>query len=119
MKTYTEVTINGTLGGSIWMPSVTCGKYFKLSNQQYPFGGLHGKATLRDMVLCATNDGDFQSCSIAEATVTFTRTRETATGRIVRRRTMDIRQFPSVADCVLAEGSDEYWAVLDCFTEAC
>ena len=57
MKAHTEITVSGTLGGSIWMPAVTCGKYFELSNQQYPFGGLHGKATLRDMVLRATNDG--------------------------------------------------------------
>lgn len=29
--------------------------------------------------------------------------------RITRRRDIDIREFPSVADCVVEFESDEYW----------
>lgn len=117
-----RVTISGTIAGEIWMPGATCGKTFAASNDEYPHNagtidGVSVPATLRDMVLHVTNDGDFQSCSIIDATVTFERTERTRTGIVTRSRHMDIRQFPSVADCVVALESDKYWAGVDCFSE--
>ena len=106
------------------MPAIVCGKPFKASDAQYPFTSTinqdrHGdRPTLRDMVLHVTNDGDFKSCSIADGTVEFRRVRTLPNGeRLTRTRTMDIRSFPSVADCVVEEDSDDYYAILDCFAE--
>lgn len=98
------------------MPSVTCAKEFSLAESDFHYSD-GSRPTIREMVLRATNDGDFQSCNILDATVTFKRSRVTATGTVVRTRHMDIRQFPSVSDCVTAFESDEYFAGLDCFAE--
>ncbi len=103
-----HVTISGTYGGPIWMPMAVCSKYFKVSSQDYSAGD-----TLRDIVLRLTGDGDFRSAVIADATVTFTRSRRTATGVVSRVRHMDIRQFPSVADCVVEFDSERYWEIVD------
>ena len=119
--THYEVTVHGTIAGKIWMPAATCGKRFSLTDKPGPWGDFHyadgEKASLRDMILKATNDGDFQSCHVIDATVTVKRITQTLTGQITRTRHMDIRQFPSVADCVVALDSDEYYAGLDCFAE--
>lgn len=121
--TTTEVQIIGTIGGRIWMPACVCSKQFKVSNLEYPYtalteNGRSVKATLRDMILMVTNDGDFQSCLIADATVVFIRTVVTASGTITRRRAMDIRQFPSVADCVVEFESDEHYEILDAYMDS-
>jgi len=69
------------------------------------------------MVLKATNDGDFRSCEVIDATVEFRRIRATANGQLVRTRYMDIRRFKSVLDCIAVFESDEYFAGLDCFAD--
>lgn len=114
--THTEVSITGTIAGQIWMPAATCGKHFTIDESDFRYSD-GSRPTLREMVLRATNDGDFQSCEIIDATVTFKRSTQTLTGTIVRTRHMDIRQFPSVADCVVELDSEAYWAGLDVFSE--
>jgi hypothetical protein len=116
MSSNTSVIISGIIGGKIWMPACTCAKSFKASNQKYPFTHYSdgSQPTLRDMVLHITNDGDFQDASIADAEVTFSRTKTLSNGeRVTRTRTMDVRKFPSVADCILEFESNEYFAVID------
>ena len=118
---HTSVEVRGIIAGRIWMPAATCGKPFKVLNQKYPHRAgddlQNERATLRDMVLRVTNNGDFQSCQVIDAQVTFRRTVQTTTGTKIRTRSMDIRQFPSVADCVVELESEEYFAGLDCFAE--
>ncbi len=119
--TITTVTVTGTIAGQIWMPAVTCGKTFKLTSQPGPWGDFHysdgSRPTLREMILRATGDGDFQSCQVIDATVRFERVTQTLTGSKTRTRNMDIRQFPGVADCVAELDSEAYWAGVDCFSE--
>ena len=104
------------------MPATVCGKQFTVTERDFSTTiGLDRKGnrpTLRDMVLKATNDGDFQSCEIADATVTFERTVYGETRTRTVKRHVDIRQFPSVADCVVAEDSERYYEIVDCFAEA-
>ncbi len=102
MQTYTEVTIEGYIIGNIWWPyGETFEKPVSISNRHYPFS-LDDPPTLREMVLRVTNDGDFQSASLADdSAVIFRRVRETASGtKIQRMRIMAAGQFASIADCV-------------------
>lgn len=119
--THTIITITGTVGGPIWMPSAICAKPFKYRSDDGSFAcnrhSDNSKPTLRDIVLEVTNDGDFQSAEVADATVTIERRTDGQTGSVTRRRSWDIRQFPSVADCVVGEGSDRYWEIVNCFSE--
>jgi hypothetical protein len=62
------------------------------------------------MVLHVTNEGDFQDCYIV-----VERTRQTLTRSVTHTRRMDIRSFPSVADCAIELDSEAYWAGADCF----
>ena len=121
MANTTTITLQGTIAGTIWMPAATCAKHFKVVDKPGPWGDFHysdgSRPTIREMVLKATNDGDFQSCSIIDATVTVERRTAGRNGETVRRRHFDIRQFPSVSDCVVELESDEYFAGLDCFGE--
>lgn len=119
---YKRVTISGTIGGSIWMPAVVCTKEFTANNDQWPYNaytedGKSVPATLRDMVLGITRDGDFQSCSIVDATVAFERSRVVGKRTITTVRYMDIREFPSVADCVVELDSEEYEDMVGCCQE--
>ena len=122
-KPITDVRITGTIAGKIWMPAATCGKQFDVRRSQYPFSsyvdenGQSVRATLRDMILHVTNDGDFQSAQVIDATVTFERSTFENNRTRIERRHYDIRRFPSVADMVAEEDSQEYWDGVDCFAE--
>ena len=100
------ITISGTYGGPIWMPACICAKRFKHT--------VAADDTLREAVLRVLNDGDFQSCSIAEGEVNFIRRLPDRFHR-EHRRTLDISQFPSVADCVAT--GELLDGILCCFTE--
>lgn len=94
-----SVIIRGTLVGGIWWPiGAECYKplrYDATAEQRRTVG----KMTLRDHVLSATNDGDFQSCRIADGTVEVTVRR----GPRTRSRIFPLDMFPSVSDCVLLD----------------
>lgn len=104
----TEFIVSGYLFGKIWMPATECFKDVQFSfqrdtNPQRPFVNVCDD--LRDACLRITNDGDFQSCKLAQAMITIRKTRTTGTGLCVRERSFDLNQFPSVADMV-----DTEWA---------
>lgn len=119
MKIFTHVSISGIIAGDIWMPCVTCTKPFTVGEQDFRYSD-GSRPSIRDMVLQATNDGDFRGASILDATVVFERISMDSPTKIIRERSMDIRLFPSVADCVIAAESEEYYAASDamCATEA-
>lgn len=96
-----DVLITGQIQGPIWMPPVTCTKQFTLHKHDLRFA--EGRPTLRDMVLRATNDGDFQSTTISWGELVLTSLRVFGPVRVTRERRYDLRKFPSIADCMTAE----------------
>lgn len=103
MKQRFGITISGTKAGGIWWPSgALCSKDFDYRVRE--------DESLRDAILSITNDGDFQSCNIVDATVIATLYKNNR--RITRY--FDIRSplFPSIADCILSETSEEYEQVI-------
>ena len=97
----TTVRLRGYLVGNIWMPNCECFKElsYSLDDQSSRWSE---RGTLRDHVLAATNDGDFQSCNIAHGELVITRTK----GRRKVTRSFPLSMFPSVADCL---HSDPDW----------
>jgi hypothetical protein len=105
MQSNLEFSIRGFIVGTIWMPSVECYKplNYDLTREDARFTE---PGTLRDHVLRATNDGDFQSCSIAHGELIARRTIR-KDGRVVTvTRTWPLAKFPSIADCLHPEGDD-------------
>lgn len=105
----TNVYIRGQIQGPIWMPTITCTKYFTVSKDDFRYSD-GSRPTLRDMVLRATNDGDFQSADISFGTLTIEliRPRKDGTGYSTRKRNWDLRRFASIQDCIVAEDDVEY-----------
>lgn len=108
MRKY-EMTITGWLVGNIWMPNAECYKPFKhsIDGQDSRWSE---KGTLRDHVLAATRDGDFQSCKIAEGILEVSMFVGRNGKRITRWFPLDM--FPSIADCVKTDWDGpgaEYW----------
>jgi hypothetical protein len=104
MRIHTE--IRGTIGGHIWMPAIRCTKPFHVKRDQYPFrpsDNIQGeRSSLRDIILHVTNDGDFQDAQVLEASIILTAYRQSPRGdTIIVKRVLDIRDFPSVSDCVM------------------
>jgi hypothetical protein len=73
-----RIVLSGRIVGSIWMPAAECEKDFRLELERIPrdsgtrtYPGIAPRSMeitcLRDALLHITNDGDFQSASIAEA----------------------------------------------------
>ncbi len=105
----TEIKISGSLVGKIWMPSVTCWKDFSYDVIREQARTIGGKMTLRDHVLRATNDGDFQSCEMGDSFLTIKTSRRTESGAVITRsRSWPMEYFPSVSDCVIADWVPEY-----------
>ena len=96
-----NISIRGFLVGTIWMPAAECYKPldYSLTDQQCR---TVGKMTLRDHVVRATNDGDFQSCTLALGELVVT----TRNGRRTTTRTFPLARFPSIADCLHPDGDD-------------
>jgi hypothetical protein len=101
-----QITLTGYLVGKIWMPARECWKHlsYDLTREDARFTE---PGTLRDHVLAATRDGDFQSCSIAEGYlhVQITKIQQTGTALKTYRRTRSfpLTMFPSVKDCINTE----------------
>ena len=107
----TSIEITGYLVGPIWWPAgLECYKHFTydLTCEDQRLCGRDGKhepGTLRDHILRITQDGDFQSCEIADAALCITVYK---TNRH-RSRLFDLELFPSIADCVKTD-----WHGPDC-----
>lgn len=99
-----KAEIRGWIQGKIWMPPVTCTKHFHISEVDFRYAD-GKKPTLRDMVLKATNDGDFQSAELSEGELILTMVlpRADKKGSITKTKTFNLRWFPSVSDCVCPE----------------
>lgn len=97
MHTHTSVTIEGFLVGAIWWPQTECYKSlnYDATDQQ---ARTDGKMTLRDHLLRATMDGDFQSCTIAQGMLCIDVTSEKNGRRTTRSRWWPLSRFPSIAD---------------------
>ena len=101
--------IEGQIQGPIWMPSVVCTKSFNVSEDDFRYSD-GSRPALRDMVLRAINDGDFQSADISfgNLIIEAINPRKDGRGQIARTRSFDLRMFGSVADCIVDENDIEY-----------
>lgn len=98
----TNIALRGFVVGPIWWPAgAECYKPLEYNctdqNARWSEPG-----TLRDHVLRATNDGDFQHCTIAHGELVVTVQRE----RRTIKRSFPLSKFPSVADCLHPDGDD-------------
>ena len=104
-----QVSIQGYIVGPIYWPAGQ--ECFKTLNynvvaQNRSWGE---PGSLREHVVRALNDGDFQSCSIAQGRLVVTTTRRDKAGATIRRtREWPLSRFPSIADCLHPEGDDWY-----------
>jgi hypothetical protein len=67
-----QVEISGTLIGTIWMPSTICTKEFRMNLTIERNRFTDKSLSISEAIQRVCNDGDFQSCSIAEATLKIT-----------------------------------------------
>ncbi len=109
----TIATISGQIQGPIWMPACTCTKDFTVSEDDLRYSD-GSRPSLRDMVLKATCDGDFQSAEVSfgHLTIEMLIPRTDGKGYTSRKRHFDLRQFQSIADCLVPEDQIEYAEVL-------
>ena len=103
-----QVSIRGFLVGHIWMPATECYKDLNYDATREQARTI-GKMTLRDHVLRATNDGDFQSCRIAHGCLVLKTTKQCGATRVTRSRVFPLDRFPSIYDCLNTE-----WDGPDC-----
>lgn len=66
-----HVAIQGTLIGKIWMPACYCTKPFSMVVTTERGRFTDHSLSITEAIERVLNDGDFQSCSIVEATVIF------------------------------------------------
>lgn len=98
----TDIILRGFIVGPIWWPAgVECYKPLNYSITRED-GRFSEPGTLRDHVLRATQDGDFQSATLACAEIVVTCQRE----RRRVTRSFPLSHFPSIADCLHPEGDD-------------
>jgi hypothetical protein len=97
----TDISLRGFIVGTIWMPAVECYKplNYSITREQARWSD---PGTLREHVLAATNDGDFQSATLAHGKIVIER--RTGNRRVIRA--FPLSHFPSVADCLHPEGDD-------------
>lgn len=100
----TEYRIRGYLVGSAWMPAAEC---YKPLNYSFVRDALDkaspwqdARDDLRDALLHVTNDGDFQSASVADGFLTIRR--ELGRG-LTHTRSFPLDRFPSVRDLIRSD----------------
>jgi hypothetical protein len=97
----TNISLRGFIVGPIWWPAgAECYKPLDYSITRE--SALIDGGTLRDHVLRATNDGDFQSATLACAELVIER--RAGNRRVIR--SFQLSHFPSVADCLHPDGDD-------------
>lgn len=97
-----DISIRGFIVGPIWWPAGE--EYYKPLSYSITNEGARWSepGTLRQHVLAATNDGDFQNATLACAELVIER--RTGNRRVIR--TFPLSRFPSVADCLHPDGDD-------------
>lgn len=105
--THIRAYLTGYIVGQIWWPAGTeCWKDLHFDCTDYA-KRCTPRATLRDCVLAATNDGDFQGCDIAQGELVLETRKAGPDGRMTtRRKSYPLSRFPSIADCL---HSDPDW----------
>lgn len=101
VTTETRISLEGALCGKIWWPvGQLFGKHLSHSFAA-DVRAWGGQGTLRDHVLRATNDGDFQGAELTADTFLVIQ-RISRKGATVKTRTrhFPVSMFPSIADCV-------------------
>jgi len=96
-KTRIDRTLYARIAGDIWMPQTLCWKDVKLTDFRYSDGS---QPSLRDMVLQATNNGDFQSCGLVDAYVLIRHYRR---DRVVEKRLFLSPESLTISDCWASE----------------
>ena len=85
MKVLESIEINATVQGRIWMPAILCEMNVSETFKPAPSGPWSSDWTgLRDALLKVTNQGDFQSCWIVDATMVVTWFNKSNRTRIVK-----------------------------------
>lgn len=103
---HTSITIEGFLVGNIWMPAAECFKHLTFdvdSHRSRCVSSDGSRYTLRDAMLEATRDGDFQSCVVAAGTLRIEVTTITEGRRVSRSRSWPLDRFPSIRDMLHAD----------------
>lgn len=98
----TNMRLQGFIVGPIWWPvGAECFKPldYSLTDQEARWSE---PGTLREHVLSATRDGDFQHATLAHAVLVVER--RLGSRRVIR--SFPLSHFPSVADCLHPEGDD-------------
>lgn len=103
-----RMVIHGTLVGPIWQGR-ECYKDLTYSMKTRAVD----KSTLREHVLRATDDGDFQFCRIADGYLEITTWKPDRTGIRRRTRFWPLSGFPSIQDLV----TDEWSGPIDGYDE--
>lgn len=95
-----QATITGYLVGPLWQPGCEAWKPLSYDltrrNAQYS----DGKAPLRDHLCNIINDGDFQSCSIAQGVVEITAQSVKNGKRYIIVKTFPLERFKDAADII-------------------
>lgn len=97
-----SITIRGFIVGPIWWPmGAECYKplRYSITSEEKRWSE---PGTLREHVLAALRDGDFQSATIAHGEIVVEMIRERR--RVLR--SFPLSHFPSVADCLHPDGDD-------------
>jgi|GEM_PF-2548864 len=102
-------TIRGYVVGALWMPGAEAFKPFTydLTREEQRWSA---PGTLRDHVCDITNDGDFQSCDIAEGELVTTITVARGARVYTRTRVTPLERCASVADMVRTDWPGPIWA---------
>lgn len=101
-----QITIYGYLVGPIWWPINTeCSKPLEYDATEEDSRSTE-PLSLREHVLRATNDGDFQFCKIADGFLEVSVSRQSKTGIFKHSRTFPLSLFPSIADLLKKNWED-------------
>lgn len=98
----TDISLRGFIVGPIWWPSGSeCYKPLSYNITDHD-ARWSEPGTLREHVVAAVCDGDFQSASLACAELVIER--RAGNRRVIR--SFPLSKFPSVADCLDPDGDD-------------
>lgn len=98
----TSISLRGYIVGPIWWPAgAECYKplSYSISDERCRWSE---PGTLRDHVVAAVNDGDFQSATLAHAEIVIER--RNGNRRVIR--SFPLSHFPSITDCLHPDGED-------------
>jgi hypothetical protein len=97
----TQISIRGYLVGPIWWPAgAECWKNLNYDLTRERDRYVEPPTTLREHVLAATRDGDFQHCVIAQGEIVIERSRMIGRDLVRKIRYYPLEKFHDVADCL-------------------